>query len=431
MKMMKKQKIIKNIVSYMILIPIIGFISLLGGCNEPLESNVNESLTADAQSAATVHSITVSGVVESVERRNVYTTLGFMVDRVYAEVGDTVTEGQVLAVLDTEDLELTIAQQRSTLETARQNSQNTLESTQRMLKEATVNLTNNTNAHILSAEAASNAAAINLETTQRSYDDALRDYTAGTNPQVLSAESILRAARIEFETREREYNNLSALHVGGIVSQEEMRQAESALTHARNQYNDARISYENAVTFQQRSLEQLRTTLQSARTAHQNAREMLNAARIAAQQDIERLRSNVASAELTANLEHMEIALEQLEKRLADSTVTAPISGTVTGVIAREGAVGMGQLFVVENTDDLRIITSFREYDLGRVVQGMEVTITADATGDAVYEGIVSRINPAATPHAPVVEFEAEVAVTSVNTNLRIGMNTRLAIALE
>ena len=431
MKIMIKRQIKKNMPAYLMIILIFSLLSLLAGCNEPIDSAVNEPVMADIQPAAAISSITVSGVVESAQSRNVYTTLGFMVDRIYAEVGDSVAEGQVLAVLDTEDLELTIAQQRSALETARQNSQNTLASTQRMLNEATVNLANNTNPHILSAEAALNAAAINLEAAQRNYNDALRDYTERTNPQVLSAESILRTARIEFETREREHTNLGALHAGGIVSEEEMRQAESALTHARNQYNDARISYENAATFQRRSLEQLRTALQSARTSHQNAQEMLNAARIAAQQDIERLRSNVASAELTANLEHMEIALEQLEKRLEDSTITAPITGTVTAVTAREGAVGMGQMFAVENTDNLRIITSFREYDLGRVKEGMEVTITSDATGDVVYNGVISRINPAATPFAPVVEFEAEVVVTSVNTDLRIGMNTRLNIVLE
>jgi len=428
---MKKHKVIKNIAVYLMLIPILGLAGLLGGCNQPLDVDASEPTMIGTQSAAAVNGITVSGVVESVESRNIYTTLGFMIDHVYVEVGDAVTEGQVLAVLDTTDLELTIAQQKAALETARQNSQNSLANTQRMLNEATGNLANNTNSHILSAEAASSAAAVNLETAQRNYSDALRDYTDGTNPQVLSAESILRTARIEFEAREREHSNVSSLHVGGIVSQEEMRQAENALTHARNQYNDARISYENAVTFQQRSLDQLRTALQSARTAHQNAQGALNAARIAAQQDIERLRSNVTSAELTTNLEHLEIPLEQLEKRLEDSTITAPIRGTVTAVIAREGAVGMGQLFVVENTDDLRIITSFREYDLSRVTQGMAVTITSDATGDAVYEGVISRISPAATPHAPVVEFEAEVTVTSANTDLRIGMNTRLNIALE
>jgi len=44
---------------------------------------------------------------------------------------------------------------------------------------------------------------------------------------------------------------------------------------------------------------------------------------------------------------------------------------------------------------------------------------------------VISRINPAATAHSPVVEFEAEVLVTSADTSLRIGMNTRLNVAVD
>ena len=405
-------------------------LSLLGGCNsEPDNTPVTGNIPV--QAAVTADSITVSGVVESVVSRNVYTTLGFMVDRVYVREGDRVTEGQPLAMLDTADLALTIASQRAAIDQARRTSQSSIQDVQRKLNEATANLANNTNIHVLSAEASLNAATINLEASQQSYDNALRDYALRINPQILSAKSLLETARLDMDAKERSHANSAMLYAAGALPQDELRQSEIALTHARNQYNDARISYENAVEFQQRSLEQLRTSLQSAIVAQQSAQEMLNASRIAAQQDIERLRGNLASTEAASNLEHMEIALQQLKRHLEDSIITAPISGTVTAVVAREGAVGMGLMFVVEDTDNLRIITSFREYDLARIKTGMEVNITSDATGSTEYAGIITRINPSATPSAPVVEFEAEVAVTSVSTDLRIGMTTRLDINLE
>jgi len=126
-----------------------------------------------------------------------------------------------------------------------------------------------------------------------------------------------------------------------------------------------------------------------------------------------------AQAQVDATL----IALER-------SIIRAPIRGTITAVVAREGSVGMGLLFVVEDTDNLRVMTSFRESDLGLVETGMGVTITSDATGSAEYAGIISRINPAAMAFAPIAEFEAEVLITSKNTNLRIGANARLDIIL-
>ena len=359
--------------------------------------------------------ISVRGTVESVESRNIYTTLGFMVERVYVKEGDRVTAGQTLGTLDTGDLALTIAQQRASLETARQSADSAVFETQRMLREASANLANNTNIHILSAEAALNAAETALTAAQKNYNDAVRDHTTGSNTQ---------AARIELETRENAHANALILHAGGIISQDELRQTETALTLARNQYNDA-------TEVQQRTLERVRIALQSAVSAHQNAQELFNASRIAAGQDIARLRDGITSAEIASNLEHMELALQLLEKQLEDSVIRSPIDGTVTAVIAREGAVGMGLLFVIEDTDSLKITTRFREYDIGRIETGMAVIITSNATGNAEYAGIISRINPAAAAAAPIVEFEAEVTVTSAETGLRIGMNARVDVVLE
>ena len=379
-----------------------------------------DSLLSDA--------MTVRGVVESVTSRNIYTTLNLRVERVEVREGDSVRAGDTLAVLDSQDLALRVAQQRAALDLARQNSRRAISDASRMLNEATENLTNNTNLHILSAEAALSAAETAAETARRNLDDARRDYSLGLNPMVVTAESAVRNARIELDTRESSHQNLQMLYDAGALSRDDLRLSENALTAASNAYNDARVAHENATTSQRRTLEQLETALSSAQTAFQNASDSLTAARVAATQDIERLRSQTASAQVSANLEHMELALQQLENQLSDAVITSPVSGTVTSVVAREGAIAAGVLFVVEDTSDLRIITSFREYDIGNVAEGMTVTITADALPGREYVGVISRLNPAATASSPVVEFEAEVRVTSPGTSLRIGMNTRIAV---
>ncbi|MCL2853782.1 MAG: HlyD family secretion protein [Defluviitaleaceae bacterium] len=373
------------------------------------------------------YAISVRGVVESVTSRDVYTTLGLRVLGVPVQEGDAVVAGQVLAVLDTADLELSIARQRAALELARSNSRQAVADTGRMLREATQNLADNTNAHILNAEAALTAAELSLESARRNLDDAARDYAGGINPLVANAQSALRSARIELDIRESSHGNLEILYSAGALSSEEMRLSNNALINARNAYDTARTNYESASTTQTRSLEQLTTAVQMAEAAHQHAADSLAAARTAAAQDIERLRSNAANAQIAANLEHMELAVAQLEHQLAEAAITAPISGTLTHAAVREGAIASGLLFTVADTDNLRIITGFREYDIADITLGAGVTITSDA-GGAAYEGTIHRINPAATPSAPVTEFEAEVIVTSRDTSLRIGMTTRLTV---
>jgi len=403
----------------------------LGGCGTNNQVQPTAATYIPAVRALPTNNITVRGTVESTESRNVYSTLGLTIQQVNVEEGDHVTAGQVLAVLDTGDLELTISQQKATLEATRQATQNAIAETQRMLSEATSNLARNTNMHILTAEASLNAAVIQLEMSQQNYDNAMRDLTEGNDPHVLAAESFLRLASTELETMETTHENTSRLYDAGVVTREEMRLSENALTHLRNQYSDARNSYQNATQLQQRTIDQLRTAHQAAVTGHQNAQGLLSAARAAANQEIEMLRAAVTTAEIAANIEPMEIAIQLLERQLDDSIITAPISGTITAVIAREGAAGMGPLFVIDDTENLRIMTSFREYDIAMISTGMEVTIIPDAMGNVEYVGVINRINPAASPFSQIVEFEAEVLVASQNTDLRIGMNTRLDINLE
>ena len=247
--------------------------------------------------AALANSITVRGTVESVQRRSVYTTLGYMVERVYVEAGDIVSEGQVLGVLDT------------------------------------------------------------------------RDLVNAANIQILNAEASLRIAEINLATAVHNHETIRILHDARAIPRNDMQQSEFSL--------------------------------QSATASRQAAMALLGATRLA------------------------------LGRQMENAVIRSPANGVVTAVYAREGAVGMGLLFVIDDTDNLKITTSFREQDLGRVRTGMGVIITSDATGNAEYAGTISRINPAASAFAPVAEFEAEVLVTSPNTGLRIGMNTRLNIILE
>jgi len=254
-----------------------------------------EGLTTVARNSPPVrlvenfNGVSARGTVESVHRRNVYSTLGFMVDRVYVEAGDRVANGQVLGVLDTEDLRI----------------------------------------------------------------------------QLLNAEATLRMAEIGVATAEHNYGTVRTLYGTGAIPRNDLIQSEFAF--------------------------------QAATAARQQAQALVDSTRVA----------------------------------LERSVLRSPINGTVTAVIAREGSVGMGLMFVVEDTDNLRVMTSFREYDLGRLATGMEVSITPIAAGSAEYAGVISRINPAAMAHSPVVEFETEVLVTSVDTSLRIGMNARLNVAVD
>jgi len=409
------------------------------GTNARVSIPLRTPTPVELQEPIAPSNITTSGIVESATTRNIYSSpLGLRVERIYARAGDYVTEGQLLAIMDAkniiEDLTLAVAQQESALEIARITSQNAVGDAQRMFDEATANLAGNTNFNILSAETALTAAVANLELSRLNHSIALEYHQEGSNPQILGAESLVRSARTQFEAIERSHADAIVLYAAGIISAEAFRQSEDALTQAQNMYADALTGYEAANTHLHRSLEQAEIALSAAVAAHRDTENMLRVARSAAGQEVEALRSLLANAQAAANLEQLEIALRQtqlqLDRHMEDAIITAPVSGTLTSVFAREGTAGMGLMFTIEDTADLRIITSFREYDVGKIEPGMEVTITTIA-GGSEYTGVITRINPAVIPGSPVVEFEAEIAVTSADTSLRIGMNVRVNVTLQ
>jgi len=244
-----------------------------------------------------INNISIKGVVESAEKNNIYLNLGFPVKIVNVDLGDTVTEGQILCVLNTEELENNIAQQRIQLN---------------ILK----------------------------------HDLPLKKIAFEDNKELLEK---------------------------GYISQNELSRSE--------------ISHINAVSA----------------------------------------------------IETQLLAIEIMEKQFNDSVVRAPVSGTVTAVYAKEGRPGSGLLFVIEDTENLVIKTMIKEYDISKAKVGMKVDIKSDSTGNAVYEGVIGKIAPAAVKDingetvlkSSDIEFEAQVKLVSRETDLRIGMNTRLNVILE
>jgi RND family efflux transporter MFP subunit len=235
------------------------------------------------------HTAVTPGIVESVQSMNVYGLLPFTLTRRYVEEGDRVTAGQVLAVLETDDLRIEMA----------------------------------------------------------------------------GAEAALRMSEVAVATAQHNYGISRTLYNARAVPLNDLRQAEFAL--------------------------------QAAIASRQQAQAMIEAAYLA----------------------------------LERAVITSPIDGTITTVIARVGSPGMGLLFVVEDTDNLRIMTSFRAYDIGRIAEGMDVAIISDAAASGQYTGIISRINPAFETDFHIAVVLAEVLVVQPDTSLRIGMNVRLSVCLD
>jgi len=241
------------------------------------------------------------------------------------------------------------------------------------------------------------SAEAHLEDAKREYHAAQTDLKQKSNSQVIEAEGILHAAEITLRSLEVDYSDASRLYTAGAMARRDFDDVKDALSLAESEYQRTRTHHENAVGYQNRRLEQLRTVWTAAQATYSNAKE------------------------------HMNHLLNLQAKLREQGEIRATINGTVSSVVAKVGEHATGPLFTIETLDEVRISATVREYDLPKIYQGMDVTVTATATGKEQHRGTITHISPSAVSDVPVVTFRIEVSMES-NSVLRPGMSAKIMI---
>ncbi len=147
--------------------------------------------------------------------------------------------------------------------------------------------------------------------------------------------------------------------------------------------------------------------------------------------------------EVVAGLENVEKRLEQAEKKLLETTITAPSTGIVILYETfrdgqnRKPRVGDTVLqnqpiLYLPDISSMIVKTNIREVDLHKVKTGQTSSITVDAYPNKKLEGTVSFIGALASDkrggNSGAKYFQMTIAVTSGDPDLRPGMTARVNI---
>lgn len=376
-------------------------------------------------------SISATGMVESQTSRGVYSVLNYQIEDVVVEVGDQVTEGDTLCQLDTSDLTLQIAQQRASIGASSAVTGQQINAASQNLSNAQFTNDSGLNAQIISAQANVDNAEYAVRSARadlKSAEQSRSDYNGTTGTTGGSGGSNMGGNIYGTITAEGQSGELGAIvgDVNGTVNIPGSGSYSAGSTGSSDQLDDA--------------VSKARIAVSSAESTLANAKKALQAALNSANIEMDTYEQQLAAARASNNYSAQQIQVQTLEKNLADTTVKAPISGTVTAVYAEEGATGSGLLFIVEDINALKIETKVKEFDVLSVTPGKKVIIESDATGDDSYEGVVATVAPtaiksstgtAATAGNTTSEFEVTVYVSSPETRLKVGMNTRLQIITD
>lgn len=239
-----------------------------------------------------------------------------------------------------------------------------------------------------------------VESTEDTYKNALEKYTQAKADIDYSNKIKLQNAERSYERAKAAYdnavNNLNSVKNGNSISLENYK---DAVDEAQSAYNDSLESYELAVKNADSTLASLKAAADRERVLSENDTQV--------------------------------IALEILKEQLDDCVIKAPCDGTVTVVNAVEGSSPAGTLFIIEDTDNLKMTASVKEYNVTELKEGLDVTVTIPSLDNKEFSGKISSIAPTSAKGADgksdgSASFAIEVDINDTkDAGVLIGMTSK------
>ena len=343
--------------------------------------------------------ITASGKVVPVQSVNISPKNPGVLSQLYVEQGDRIQQGQILARMDSASIEAQRSQYRANLAQSQ--------------------------AQLAEAKAGSRPQEIAQARARLAQSQAqLAAAKAGNRPQeIAQSQSQVDAAQARVNYTSEQVKRYQYLYKEGAEKKQLLDQAISDDKSARASLEEIkkRLSLVQSGT-RSEEIDQRQAAVNEARAALVLLEDGTRSEEIAQRQ------AAVASAE--AQLKGVQVQLE-------DTIIRAPLSGIVTQKYAEPGAfvtpttsastsASATSSSIVAVARGLEILAQVPEADLGRMKQGQQVEIVADAYPDRVFKGHVRLIAPEAVVEQGVTSFQVRVALDTGIDKLRSGLNVDL-----
>lgn len=351
----------------------------------------NRIRTTRLQKTSLNESVIADGTIQSSNTSTVTTDQKYAVKEILVNVGDTVQEGDVICILDTTELEDSIAKLQNNLadETATANSQ---------VNNANTQLTSATDDALAQESVLTDAqnALAALESSWQAAQAAVAPYLQN----YATAQNVLQQRGVTLTTLQAQGASEEII----ATAQADYDAANEAAKQSQQQLEQAK---------QQCNYESLQQQYQQAQQTYSQARQQLDQLESAVEQAGEQLETSQKNAEKAGESDE----LEQLQSQLEKCTLRATTSGKITQINATVGSAVNGSAAVIQDTGALELAITIPEYDIADVQVGMQVKITTDST-DKEIAGTLSQISPVAGENG----FDAVVSIAD-STGLYIGTN--------
>ena len=434
--------------------------ALLAGCSIGQEAQPTPVATAplvvNNPNTLTGDGVNASGEIVPAQDVQLSFTLAGRVRSIGVQVDDSVEAGEVLVMLETDNLEAQVAQAEAAVEAARANLA-------RLMAGARPD-------EIASAEEAVALALARVAQAEAALEAAEAQHAAAQSA-VEAARAALRAAQARYRQVE---SGASDAELAAVEA--DLRLAEAQLRQAQAAYDRVKGSADIQMRPEALALEQATIACEAARTRYEallrgadpedreaalaqvesaqvavtqaenqalaalaqanQASSAVEAARVQQAQaghQVSLLKAGATAEEIAAaeaQLAQAEAALQAAQASLAQAALDAPFDGTITAVEIGPGeAVVPGQMVLaLSDLSHLRAeTTDLSERDVARVKPGQPVTVYVEALGQEI-DGRVVGIAPRATTVGGDVVYSVRIELDEQPPNLRWGMSIEVEI---
>ena len=314
---------------------------------------------------------------------------------VNVQPGDRVKQGDVLAALDTSDLERQVAQQEQAY----------------LFQQASYSMT------VQPDPAEVTAAQMALNNASAAYEQAQQRYAVNSTDQVMLSCLNLDNAKRAYDDAVTAYNAYrSDWHVQVYGTYE--------VSPQKAQLDRATAAYDQAI-----ATCNLAKNNASDDSSVKSALAQLHSAKAALDKLVNPSELTLATAQV--QLDNARQSLEQARRQLDKAQLVAPLDGVVTQVTAVVGGPGSGTTIVLADVSRYHVDVLIDETEIAQVQTGQAAEITFDALPDVAVTGAVSQIDPAGTISNGVVNYTVRIDLDATEAALRIDMTANVSVILD
>ncbi len=440
----KLKKIFKNkksltvfIIACLAVVGIVGFLlyKFVFGTAETGVTNTEAQVTR----GSIVNVIEGSGTIEAKAQYEVKYLNSVDVLEDYFEEGDYVEKDQILYQMDAEDIQRNITRQQRSVEKARLNYEEALESVADLKVKSDISGVI-TNLYVSKGDNVSNGAKIAdvvdkntlVLTIPFGADDAKNIYE-GQSAEVTILDSLtnmygkvtnvgsgtyVNAYGVEVTDVEIEAQNPGAVTEGTVAT---------AVVGNYACYDSAELEYCNSKTI---------TAKTSGEVISITAKKGDKVSAGGVILTLESSNSDKSVRDAKISYEDALSSLEQLMETRSDATIRSEIAGKVIQKNIKAGEIldsnTSSTMAIIADLSSLKFSMSIDELDISKISVGQEVSITADALSGQTFKGTVTNVSIVGSAYQGVTSYPVTITIDNAEeTALIPGMNVEAQIAID